>query len=323
MNRAVNVELVRRLPMAEREAKLRRGELRQGQFSEAERFAKLREAFSCFDLDNSGTLTSQEMLALLTRTGSKNTELTLDDARTIVEGFDEDGNGVLSIDEFIRAYGGGSDDDDDDDDDDNDDMDEDEPVPDWGQIAVTRAQERPVPPSILPGNAMTVEEALAMGHSQEAIDEHKRTAGLRAQMLVGYIRAAQLNECLDILEMRNPAVDLSWQAPDIEATCLHFAIGTNQWRVAADLIELGAPVDALDGDGDTPLHAAAGLSIAGTDALDFAVDLLGGGALLRRNRDGLTPLDKAVRGASDNVAKTHPQLIELLKKAEEELGVAG
>ena len=141
------------------------------------------------------------------------------------------------------------------------------------------------------------------------------------------MREGDTAESLSVLKMRDPAVDLDWKVPGGEATCLHFAVGTDQWRLASDLIGLGAPVDALDSDGDTPLHAAAGLSAGGSDAVRFAVDLLKGGATIRRNHEGVTPFDKALEGggsdadASDGVANSHGQLLTLLKKAEEELGV--
>ena len=51
-----------------------------------------------------------------------------------------------------------------------------------------------------------------------------------------------------------------------------------------------------------------------------AIDLLMAGATLRRNKEGQTPLDKAM--AEDLGSKTHSRLIELLKTAHEKLGCA-
>ena len=61
---------------------------------------RLRELFKTFDADGSGTLDAEELLAILTR-GSAG--LSLEDAQEIVRDFDENMDGVLSVDEFVKA----------------------------------------------------------------------------------------------------------------------------------------------------------------------------------------------------------------------------
>jgi len=68
------------------------------------RIAKLREAFRQFDVDDSGTLSADELAQLLTRGTSSGTPLSAEDAQEIIDDFDTDGDGVLSLDELARAW---------------------------------------------------------------------------------------------------------------------------------------------------------------------------------------------------------------------------
>ena len=71
--------------------------------------AKLRDLFSLFDRDGSGSLDAEELLAILTR-GDQG--LSLADAQEIIKDFDDNKDGVLTVDEFIKAWavvGGGGD----------------------------------------------------------------------------------------------------------------------------------------------------------------------------------------------------------------------
>ena len=61
---------------------------------------RLRTLFNLFDRDGSGTLDAEELLEILTR-GSDG--LSLADAKEIVDSFDENKDGVLSVDEFVKA----------------------------------------------------------------------------------------------------------------------------------------------------------------------------------------------------------------------------
>lgn len=67
--------------------------------------ARLRAAFAAFDIDGSGTLTAAELAAALTRKGGGDA-LSEEDAREIIEFADANGDGVLSIDEFVKLMSG-------------------------------------------------------------------------------------------------------------------------------------------------------------------------------------------------------------------------
>ena len=56
----------------------------------------LRALFATFDADGSGTLDAEELLAVLTRGAGG---LSLEDAKEIVNDFDDNKDGVLSVDE--------------------------------------------------------------------------------------------------------------------------------------------------------------------------------------------------------------------------------
>lgn len=60
----------------------------------------LRSLFNTFDRDGSGTLDAEELLEILTRGTSS---LSLEDAKEIVNDFDDNKDGVLSVEEFVKA----------------------------------------------------------------------------------------------------------------------------------------------------------------------------------------------------------------------------
>jgi GTPase SAR1 family protein len=65
---------------------------------------ELADLFNTFDLDGSGTLDAAEVLAILTRKGGAASGLALSDAQAIVDEFDANHDGVLSIAEFAHAW---------------------------------------------------------------------------------------------------------------------------------------------------------------------------------------------------------------------------
>ena len=69
------------------------------------RIQALESAFAIFDEDGSGQLTSDEVLKVLTRMTGKGAELSEDDAKAFIKEFDRNGDGQLSINEFITAMG--------------------------------------------------------------------------------------------------------------------------------------------------------------------------------------------------------------------------
>lgn len=71
----------------------------------AKRVKALEAAFAVFDEDGSGTLSTNEVLKVLTRMTSSGSELTKQDADDFIKEFDRNGDGVLSINEFITAMG--------------------------------------------------------------------------------------------------------------------------------------------------------------------------------------------------------------------------
>ena len=60
--------------------------------------------FDVFDSDESGSLSAAEVLAVLTRQGGDNNNLTEGDAQEIVNDFDTNGDGVLDVSEFVAAF---------------------------------------------------------------------------------------------------------------------------------------------------------------------------------------------------------------------------
>ena len=71
----------------------------------AKRIKALEAAFAVFDEDGSGTLSTKEVLTVLTRMTGSGAELTKKDAEDFIQQFDRNGDGVLSINEFIIAMG--------------------------------------------------------------------------------------------------------------------------------------------------------------------------------------------------------------------------
>lgn len=64
-----------------------------------ERIAELREAFSLFDKDGSGSISMSEMKMVLLSLGVEPTD---DDLREIIEEFDADNNNEIEFDEFVN-----------------------------------------------------------------------------------------------------------------------------------------------------------------------------------------------------------------------------
>lgn len=58
--------------------------------------ASLAVAFKAFDTDNSGTLSAEEMLKVLTRKGG-GAELSIEDAKAVIASVDYNGDGVLDV----------------------------------------------------------------------------------------------------------------------------------------------------------------------------------------------------------------------------------
>ena len=73
-----------------------------------EKTARSFEAFRAFDVDNNGVLDTSEVLAILTRpttTSQGGKPLSVEDAKTFIAAFDENGDGMLSYSEFTSAFG--------------------------------------------------------------------------------------------------------------------------------------------------------------------------------------------------------------------------
>ncbi|MGD8440363.1 MAG: ankyrin repeat domain-containing protein [Holophagae bacterium] len=84
-------------------------------------------------------------------------------------------------------------------------------------------------------------------------------------------------------------------------TALHWASIRAHWRIVAELVAAGAPVNAVGADGGTPLHWA-----CHHDRADMVALLLDAGAdVTVQNRWGRTPLHVAAR-------RGHPQVAALL-----------
>ena len=69
------------------------------------RIASLKASFDVFDKDKSGKLGSDEVLEILTRMTGGEEPLTEEDAIEFIKEFDRDGDGEISVDEFILAMG--------------------------------------------------------------------------------------------------------------------------------------------------------------------------------------------------------------------------
>jgi calmodulin len=64
-----------------------------------ERIAELREAFSLFDKDGSGSISMSEMKMVLLSLGVEPTD---EDLKEIIEEFDSDNNNEIEFDEFVN-----------------------------------------------------------------------------------------------------------------------------------------------------------------------------------------------------------------------------
>ena len=67
--------------------------------------SQLKAAFAVFDTDGSGTLTPDELKAILTRPAyGRPPRFSSEQVDAIVKQFDTNGDGVLSFDEFVKAW---------------------------------------------------------------------------------------------------------------------------------------------------------------------------------------------------------------------------
>ena len=64
---------------------------------------QIEAAFKNFDTDGSGTLSADEVLAILTRS-SGGAALTIADAKEVISDFDANGDGELQLQEFVNAW---------------------------------------------------------------------------------------------------------------------------------------------------------------------------------------------------------------------------
>ena len=67
--------------------------------------ARLRNAFDVFDVDKSGSLSAEELRAVLTRPGGGQA-MSEEDAAKLLKEFDINGDGVLDVDEFVLMMSG-------------------------------------------------------------------------------------------------------------------------------------------------------------------------------------------------------------------------
>jgi len=92
--------------------------------------------------------------------------------------------------------------------------------------------------------------------------------------------------------------ELTGETDSAGYTALHWAGVRGHWRIFVELVENGAPVNAVGADGGTPLHWA-----CHHDRADMVMLLLDGGAEVDvHNRWGRTPLHVAARRGCDEVA---------------------
>ena len=63
----------------------------------------LQEAFAAFDRDSSGTLTADELVAILCHPDGGQAFSTAE-ARALIRRFDTNGDGVLDYGEFVKAF---------------------------------------------------------------------------------------------------------------------------------------------------------------------------------------------------------------------------
>ena len=65
---------------------------------------EIRDAFAIFDSDGSGTLTAHELASILTQPTEGHRPFTEEEAMSLIRKFDANGDGVLQVDEFIKAF---------------------------------------------------------------------------------------------------------------------------------------------------------------------------------------------------------------------------
>ena len=65
---------------------------------------RIRQAFESFDDDGNGAISVSELRQVLTKPGTANTLLTIDEVKAIVRRFDEDNDGELQFDEFAALW---------------------------------------------------------------------------------------------------------------------------------------------------------------------------------------------------------------------------
>ena len=71
--------------------------------SKEQKIKEMRLNFMFFDIDNSGSLSAKEFLQVLTRHHGPAEGLSLSDAQELLDLFDTNGDGVLDVEEFIKA----------------------------------------------------------------------------------------------------------------------------------------------------------------------------------------------------------------------------
>ena len=64
----------------------------------------IREAFETFDEDGNGSISVEELQKVLTKPGTSNTLLTVDEIRAVIAKFDDNGDGFLQFDEFAALW---------------------------------------------------------------------------------------------------------------------------------------------------------------------------------------------------------------------------
>ena len=85
------------------------GDSAQAELEATPQYQKLMKAFRLFDKNGDGNIDASELRDLLLRANpdadpTKGDPLTEDDCQTIINSFDDDGNGVLSIEELVAAW---------------------------------------------------------------------------------------------------------------------------------------------------------------------------------------------------------------------------
>jgi Ca2+-binding EF-hand superfamily protein len=68
---------------------------------EADEF-ELREAFKCIDLDGNGFISKEELRKAVRKIMSTDKKISVDDVEAMMIEADQDGNGLIDFDEFVR-----------------------------------------------------------------------------------------------------------------------------------------------------------------------------------------------------------------------------